>query len=153
MKYGVRPVVVAGSASTLSRLISRQRNEKCPDTEAVDSPNPVFSGKMINDNDGGEFMLFDSTCGYSNSCYVAFASHLALEVLESSQIVLSDGTFAVAQAPFKQIWCIYAQCGDSIVPVVHVLMESRSREDYEFVIEKIKNRIPSWNPTDYLGGR
>ncbi|PIC12945.1 hypothetical protein B9Z55_028039 [Caenorhabditis nigoni] len=43
LKYGARPVTIAGSTSTLGRLISRQRDNKCRVADTVNEAN--FSKK------------------------------------------------------------------------------------------------------------
>ncbi|CAI2296306.1 unnamed protein product [Caenorhabditis sp. 36 PRJEB53466] len=63
MKHGVRRVMIAGSVSALSRLISRQRDEKCADTATMDS---WIRGKMAEDNDRGNFLIFDKICPQTN---------------------------------------------------------------------------------------
>ncbi|PIC18515.1 hypothetical protein B9Z55_024379 [Caenorhabditis nigoni] len=150
-KHGVAAIVMSGSNASLQRMISRARDEKCPDTEAVDSPIPHFQGKMLLDNDQGKFLLFDEVVAQTGGRNVGFGSSLALEVLENSEILLTDGTFAVATPPFRQLWTIHAKFGDSTIPVVHVLMTFRGIDDYKHALEKIKTYIPNWNPTDYLG--
>ncbi|CAL2039569.1 unnamed protein product [Caenorhabditis brenneri] len=150
-KYGVVPVVMSGSTSTLNRMISRQREEKCPDVFALDSSNPVFQGKMTLDYDQERFMIFDEINASTGARHVAFGNELGLQVLQNSEILLTDGTFAVAKKPFAQLWSIHATFGDSTVPVVNVLMESRSTPDYSFVLENIKKAAPNWNPKIFMG--
>ncbi|EFO91197.1 CRE-SRW-33 protein [Caenorhabditis remanei] len=150
-KHGVSPVVMSGSASSMRRLISRVREENCQDARAADSANPVFKGKMAQDNDMENFLIFDEIVPQTRGRNVAFGNQLALDVLGKSKILLTDGTFAVAQAPFLQLWSIHATFGDSTIPVVHVLMTSRSILDYSHVLEKLKAVLPNWSPTDYLG--
>ncbi|PIC41550.1 hypothetical protein B9Z55_008930 [Caenorhabditis nigoni] len=149
--HGVRATVIAGSTSSLVRMVHRARDEKCVDTDAVDAPVPVFQGKMLLDDEKQQFLLFDEHCPANNRRHVAFGSRLGLEVLEKSDTILTDGTFSVAQPPFGQLWSIHAEFGDSTVPVVHVLMSSRQIVDYTFVLNKLKLIAPRWNPSDYLG--
>ncbi|EFP00559.1 hypothetical protein CRE_27906 [Caenorhabditis remanei] len=151
MKHGVGAVVMAGTASSIQRMISRTRDERCVDTDAADAANPKFQGKLTLDDDQEKFLLFDEVVALSGGRNVCFGNKLALEVLEKSKILLTDGTFAVARDPFQQLWSIHAQFGDSSIPVIHVLMSSRSIADYAHALEKIKVLVPNWAPTDYLG--
>ncbi|KAF1749757.1 hypothetical protein GCK72_026226 [Caenorhabditis remanei] len=150
-KFGSRAIVVAGSNSALTRMIQRARDVKCVDTDAVDSQNPVFQGVMTLDNDKEPFLIFDEVNQTNGNRYVAFGSKVGLEVLEKSALLLSDGTFSVAQPPFVQLWTIHATFSESTFPVVHVLMSSRHIVDYDYVLRRLKSIIPQWDPRDYLG--
>ncbi|PIC21674.1 hypothetical protein B9Z55_026428 [Caenorhabditis nigoni] len=152
MKYGAAALVMAGSSSSLERYIGRARQgDRCLDTEAVDAAKPIFQGKMCLDNDQEPFLLFDDTLTQTGGRHAAFGNKLSLEVLESSEIFLTDGTFSVAQAPFVQLWVLHAKFDDATIPVVNVLMSSRSNADYSFVLEKLKAMMPNWNPSDFFG--
>ncbi|CAR99890.1 Protein CBG27611 [Caenorhabditis briggsae] len=49
------------------------------------------------------FMIFDEVHPTNGKRYVAFGSKVGLEMLEKSSLLLSDGTFSVAQPPFVQL--------------------------------------------------
>ncbi|CAP32697.2 Protein CBG14015 [Caenorhabditis briggsae] len=96
-------------------------------------------------------MIFDEVHPTNGKRYVAFGSKVGLEMLEKSSLLLSDGTFSVAQPPFVQLWTIHATFSESTFPVVHVLMSGRQIVDYDYVLGRLKSIIPLWDPQDYLG--
>uniref|UniRef100_A0A8R1I2J7 Uncharacterized protein n=1 Tax=Caenorhabditis japonica TaxID=281687 RepID=A0A8R1I2J7_CAEJA len=150
-EFGVQPVVMAGTQSSLRRMISRARDTRCPDSDVADKPDPQFQGKMTLDNDGQKFLLFDSISP-TGGRNVAFGSELAMELLSSATLLLTDGTFSIARDPFCQLWTLHGNFTDSTTAFVYVLMEKRSIVDYTDVLKRLKDLIPSWDPSDYLGG-
>lgn len=72
-----------------------------------------------------------------------------IQTLEKSEIVLVDGTFDVAPEPFTQLWIVHGKVADdTTLPIVYVLMERKTTDDYATVLSEIKLRpeLQKWDP-------
>ncbi|XP_034248206.1 uncharacterized protein LOC117649475 isoform X2 [Thrips palmi] len=81
-----------------------------------------------------------------------FASHRAIQYLNSGQVhtAFSDGTFSTVPAALKgqcaQIWSIIAIRRHHVLPLVRVLMQSKTQPCYEAALRALKDVAPNFRP-------
>ena len=122
------------------RILNRKR-------AAVRPPEPT-SLDFVLDLSGcdvpNEFLQGDVRVGGAR--HLVFASADQLRLLADARTWYVDATFKVVRAPFYQLLSVHAflRAGEAIkqVPLAFALMSRRRREDYEAVLQCIKERLP-----------
>ncbi|KAG0420017.1 hypothetical protein EQH57_0325, partial [Dictyocoela roeselum] len=80
------------------------------------------------------------TCRESRQ-YILFGTNKSLDLLKKSKLWLSDGTFYTATKGFSQIYIIYSEVFTKIVPLIYILMKSKTQEAYKMIFMEIKDKI------------
>jgi len=91
-----------------------------------------------------EFLLFDGW--QENNRILIFASTKCKEFLATSTKWGADGTFSVVPLLFNQIWLIFGRLHRTYVPAVYVLMSNRTEDSYRFVLNKLLEIDPRFQP-------
>ena len=85
-----------------------------------------------------EFLQYDNLCKDGKRSMI-FASEAGVKLLSNSTRWQSDGTFFCAPKPFKQAYYIMGGApGEKLLPVVYILMQSRTYIAYEDVFSRLK---------------
>ena len=93
-------------------------------------------------------MLFDS--GNNNQRLMIFGTNQNLDILQGSDHWYCDGTFKAAPVLFDQLFIVHGQFRDSVIPLLYVLMPSRSRASYTRLLEALGNLRPNCAPTTIM---
>uniref|UniRef100_A0A8R1DNU4 MULE transposase domain-containing protein n=2 Tax=Caenorhabditis japonica TaxID=281687 RepID=A0A8R1DNU4_CAEJA len=153
-KFGSIPVDMAGSLDALNRMIQRTRTKNASDVNNANMIDPIFTGEMRETNEKTQFLLFDEVCVNSGGRVVGFSSDEMLKTLAESEILLADATFDVIRAPFSQLWVLHGNLTrDATVPLAFILMTKRTKDDYLYVLELLKQQahLLTWSPKDFIG--
>ncbi|KAJ1528957.1 hypothetical protein ONE63_007325 [Megalurothrips usitatus] len=124
-------------------------------------------GFLLNDNQWQH--LTSTICGTDNifggvvhgpdgSTSVVFVSRRIRVYMRRARLVFCDGTFGsrpnIPQS--SQVLQICSVVNNTVMPLVQVLMNSKSQEAYEAVLRHLRNTIPGFNPqtvmTDFEAG-
>jgi len=95
---------------------------------------------------------------------IAFGKESNSGWIAKAKVLLIDGTFASAPAPFKQMIVIMAlrgeprpgaaantpRLGEHMVPVAHILMSSHRADDYQEAFGKLRDLWPAFKPDTVL---
>ena len=79
-----------------------------------------------------------------------FASDEQLNVLQSTDEFLVDGTFKVVPEIFYQLYIIHAVYRQHVVPVIYALLHRKTAETYQRLINEILKFAPCWNPRLFM---
>lgn len=69
-----------------------------------------------------------------------FSTEKNLEYLQLSSQWITDGTFLAAPFGFEQVYILYGFIFKKCVPLVYIIMTSRTEEDYLEVLKEIKKK-------------
>ena len=69
-----------------------------------------------------------------------FTRESHLDVLENATTAAADGTFKVKKKFFRQIFTIHGEVNGKLVPLVFVLMKSKTKKAYRKVFKFIKSK-------------
>ena len=69
-----------------------------------------------------------------------FTRESHLDVLENAECAAADGTFKVKKKFFRQIFTIHGEINGKLVPLVFVLMKSKTKKAYRKVFKFIKSK-------------
>lgn len=97
--------------------------------------------------DNKRFLLYDSGVG-SKERFIIFASENSLLLLKKLKVWQSDGTFHVCPRQFYQLYVIHGFVLGTTIPLVYVLMSSKTMECY-VAIFKILHSF-GCQPTDLI---
>ena len=75
-----------------------------------------------------------------------FTRESHLDVLENSSAAGGDGTFKVKKKYFRQIFTIHGEVNNKFVPLVFVLMKTKSKNAYRKVFKFLKSKRVSYHP-------
>ncbi|CAF3806026.1 unnamed protein product [Rotaria socialis] len=90
------------------------------------------------------FLQFDS--GPGNDRIIIFASAEQLQLLESDEQLLVDGTFKVTPSIFYQLYVMRMVYRNAVLPVVFALLPNKTQETYRRLIDKLSEICPLWSP-------
>ncbi|CAG0893219.1 unnamed protein product [Darwinula stevensoni] len=139
------------SMKNISRTIQRKRekNSNNPDLPQSHIGFEIPDAFKVTSK-GTKFLLFDSGKNDSNRILI-FCAERNLDLLQDSQHIFMDGTFKVVPAIFFQLFTIHALVfSATVVPLVYVLMHSKTENDYVRVMEKLNELRPNLNPATVL---
>ncbi|KAG8237707.1 hypothetical protein J437_LFUL017661 [Ladona fulva] len=69
-----------------------------------------------------------------------FASEENLRYLFSSTTWYADGTFQVVPILFYQLFTVHGSVAGTVLPMVYALMQSKTEEDYRYVLHNLKDK-------------
>ncbi|CAF1440348.1 unnamed protein product [Adineta ricciae] len=75
-----------------------------------------------------------------------FASPEQLQILQTSEEFLVDGTFKVVPENFYQLFIIHAVYRNYVVPVIYALLRRKNTDTYQRLIDEILKIAPNWSP-------
>ncbi|CAF4611204.1 unnamed protein product, partial [Didymodactylos carnosus] len=78
------------------------------------------------------------------------ASSEQLDILQSCDDFLVDGTFKVVPEIFYQLYVVHAIYRGHVVPVVYSLLSSKNSDTYQRLINEIVEFAPCWFPASIL---
>ena len=100
---------------------------------------------------GENFLIFDS--GTGSQRVLMFSTAGNLDLLAQCSSWYADGTFKTSPPLFQQIYTIHVRKYNTIIPVVYILMNSKSTSSYVSILTELNNIRPGLNPetimTDY----
>ncbi|CAF1279940.1 unnamed protein product [Didymodactylos carnosus] len=79
-----------------------------------------------------------------------FASTEQLDILQSTDEFLVDGTFKVVPDIFYQLYIIYGVYRDHVVPLIYALLRRKNAETYQRLINQITEFAPHWCPRSIM---
>ncbi|KAL0891848.1 hypothetical protein ABMA27_015107 [Loxostege sticticalis] len=96
-----------------------------------------------------DFLLFDYQ--QDETRIIGFATQEGRQRMATCQVFYADGTFKCCIKPFYQLYVIHGDMGDdyentNIIPLVYVLLMSKTENTYTTMFRLIKAQIPNWNP-------
>ena len=105
----------------------------------------AFPPKYTTTADGHNFLLLkDYVSENSEDALVVFMSPFGQQLLQSSKVWLSDGTFWSAPPPFKQIYLISGLATTGrVLPACYCLLPNKETETYTRMWDSIKHGLSS----------
>ncbi|CAF1609892.1 unnamed protein product [Didymodactylos carnosus] len=79
-----------------------------------------------------------------------FASSEQLDILQSCDDFLVDGTFKVVPEIFYQLYVVHAIYRGHVVPVIYSLLSRKNSDTYQRLINEIVEFAPCWFPGSIL---
>ena len=106
-------------------------------------------------NKGERFLLFDSgaVSGYR---VIIFGTNANVELLNSSNIWIADGTFKAAPSLFYHLYVIHAlkrfpcPLEDQLLPCLFILLTHKSEDIYHIMWSEIKKLCPNSTPSHLI---
>lgn len=100
-----------------------------------------------------DFLLFDYQ--EDETRILGFATQEGRQRMATCRVFYADGTFKCCIKPFRQLYVIHGDMGDdnentNIIPLVYVLLMSKTEKTYTTMLRLIKCQIPNWNPIKIL---
>lgn len=138
------------SYSASQRTIERKR--KRPD---VNNPRPhsvkdiILPDTMKVTTRSENFLLWDSGDQDTNRMFM-FGTATNLQLLEQYPHWFMDGTFKIAPEIFLQVFTIHALIDNRSIPLIYVLMGTKTQADYERVFQKVLELRPSLTPISIM---
>ena len=131
----------------IKRTIQRIRIQKEKAPSLPRSLNElIIPGEYQLTKRGQQFMLFDSQ---DTERIIIFSTSNNLKLLKEGDNWYADGTFKTVPKLFNQLYTIHGLKENTVIPLVYILMESRTQNIYEKVFETLKNFGP-FNPKTIL---
>ncbi|CAF1526042.1 unnamed protein product [Adineta ricciae] len=87
-----------------------------------------------------------SDTGPGDDRILIFASPEQLQILQTSEEFLVDGTFKVVPEIFYQLFIIHAVYRNYVVPVIYALLRRKNTDTYQRLIDEILKIAPNWSP-------
>lgn len=88
--------------------------------------------------------------GTEDGSALIFASREQLEVLSEAREIFFDATFKVVPTLFYQLFTIFATHADETFPVLYALMTRKSFSVYRALFAKMKELVPTCNPSNAM---
>ncbi|KAG0437181.1 hypothetical protein DMUE_3839 [Dictyocoela muelleri] len=127
---------------SLTDKIKRIRNKKHNNTISCQSDIPSSIRYL---KTGDLFLQYDSGIDDDNRV-VVFCTEKNLARLESSKIILMDGTFKSSPVRFKQLYTIVVYINGKYIPLLFILMRSKNEVSYSKICTFIKSKSPNFSP-------
>ncbi|CAF0928710.1 unnamed protein product [Adineta ricciae] len=89
------------------------------------------------------FLCSDTGPGHDR--ILIFASPEQLQILQSSEEFLVDGTFKVVPEIFYELFIIHAVYRNYAVPVIYALLRRKNTDTYQRLIDEILKIAPNWS--------
>ena len=128
------------SREALRKRIKRVRREELPpEPQSIDEfiVPEIFKNTLSGEEN---FLLRDSTVG--NNRILIFSTAAEIRYLAQAMYWIMDGTFKTVPTLFQQLYTIHAPVGGEnsrILPLVYVLMTSKSQECYTRLFEDLRD--------------
>ncbi|KAG0420793.1 hypothetical protein EQH57_0001 [Dictyocoela roeselum] len=126
-----------GKYDSLRDYFTRLRNSKL-NNDAGHELNILDSYKYTFD---GQLFLQSYNKIENKNGYLLFGTNKSLDLLKKSKLWLLDGTFYTAPKGFSQIYIIYSEVFNKIVPLIYILMKSKTQEAYKMIFMEIREKI------------
>ena len=124
----------------------RQNNQLVKEPNDPKFPSvPLLLTKTIRDE---TFLRCDT--GPGDDRILIFASDEQINVLQTAEEFLVDGTFKVVPEIFYQLFIIHAVHRHHVVPVIYALLRRKSAETYTRLIEEVLKVAPNWSPRSVM---
>ncbi|KAK3923979.1 Protein stu1 [Frankliniella fusca] len=121
--------------SALADMLSSEEHKGLAQT--LDKLDSIYAGSGGSEQQGTSFVIL--------------ASKRMLAQLRRCQVAFSDATFCTpAGLECRQVWNIVKLRNHRIIPMVRVLMQTKSQRTYELVIDKLKELCPGFNPLEIM---
>ncbi|CAF2132253.1 unnamed protein product, partial [Rotaria magnacalcarata] len=104
----------------------------------------LIPDKLTTTKQNSLFLQFDS--GPGNDGIIMFASAEELQLLESGEQLLVDGTFKVTPSIFYQLYAMHVVYRNAVLPVVFALLPNKTQQTYRRLIDKLSEICPLWSP-------
>ena len=87
------------------------------------------------------FMFYDNADEQDgNGRIIAFGSNATLQLLAASDTWMMDGNFKMAPKHFMQLYVIRVLLGETAVSTVYALLERKTQETYEKLLQAIMDK-------------
>ncbi|CAF1633849.1 unnamed protein product, partial [Didymodactylos carnosus] len=132
----------------IKRRIRMLRQNNNPITAANDSnfaSVPIPLSKTVHQD---QFLRCDT--GPGDDRILIFASTEQLDILQSTDEFLVDGTFKVVPEIFYQLYIIHGVYPDHVVPLIYALLRRKNAETYQRLINQIIEFAPHWFPRSIM---
>ena len=96
-----------------------------------------------------EFLGFDSGTDDPDR-YLLFTIEKNLDVLERSEVWHADGTFKCSPALFYQLYSIHAVFKEHTLPLVFILLQNKTQEQYIPVLNQLRNLNALLTPREVI---
>ena len=134
------------SYDALRKLCNRQRdfgpNPSCIRELSV----PMELQRTLRDE---EFLGFDSGTDDPDR-YLLFTTERNLDILERSEVWHADGTFKCSPALFYQLYSIHAVFKEHTLPLVFILLQNKTQEQYIRVLNQLRNLNALLTPREVI---
>jgi len=101
--------------------------------------------KLTNKNE--TFLAYDSGSSESSeSRILIFTTQYNLNMLQETNDWFGDGTFKSVPSIFSQLYTIHCYTGSLVIPLVYILMTSRTKKAYAEVLRQFLILKPDLNP-------
>lgn len=152
---------IAPKRKALTSRIQRKRKKlEAGEVEPHDRRNLVVPQKYTVVNDGGRnerFLLYDSSNQNedeesdddeddNSNRMIVFVTDKMLDLLETAQTWMMDGTFKVTPLMFFQLYTIHALLGTHVFPCVYALLSNKETQSYERLLRVLLRFRPRMAP-------
>ena len=142
--------------TSLKRTIQRQRErELAAPVQPLSLEELIFPPDYQQTAKGEQFLIYDS--GPESERILIFATQQNLEMLESSQYWLADGTFKISPELFSQVYVVHALRGGPdplqnghLLPSLFVLLPNKIQNTYSRMWHQIKILCPNAHPSQMI---
>lgn len=134
---------------SLCRTVQRERRKVLGGHTFPEDASELIIPEMYKNTIRGEkFLYSDDYVGEDR--ILLFTTELNLRILKKCKIWQCDGTFDTVPLIFKQLYCIHGRKDDKLFPLVYVLCKRKSKETYEFILNKLRELKRNLNPTSII---
>ncbi|CAF0959112.1 unnamed protein product [Didymodactylos carnosus] len=136
------------SRDNIKRRIRMLRQDKKLPSSPNDPNFPNVPTALTVTSCGDKFLRSDTGSGPDRT--LIFASSKQLDILQSCDDFLVDGTFKVVPEIFYQLYVVHAIYRGHVVPVVYSLLSRKNSDTYQRLINEIVEFAPCWFPGSIL---
>ncbi|CAF3659895.1 unnamed protein product [Rotaria socialis] len=142
---GIARLPIRDNIKRRIRMVRKNKNI----VNAPNDPNfttiPTSLTKTVRDD-----MFLRCDTGPGDDRILIFASTEQLDILQSTDDFLVDGTFKVVPEIFYQVYIIHAVYRGHVVPVLYALLRRKNAATYENLVHEILRFAPNWNPVSIM---
>ena len=131
------------SCSTAQRMLQRKREHpEAAQINAKEVHNIVIEGDYANDEEGHQFLLYDSrNHAPDDAVFFIFATQMGIIRLRTYRHWSGDGTFEITPSNFLQLYTLNVLVEQSSVPSAYILMCNKAADTYRRVFEVLREHI------------
>ena len=125
------------SCSTAQRMLQRKREHpEAAQINAKEVHNIVIEGDYANDEEGHQFLLYDSrNHAPDDAVFFIFATQMGIIRLRTYRHWSGDGTFKITPSNFLQLYTLNVLVEQSSVPSAYILMCNKAADTYRRIFE------------------